>query len=151
MDPATQQSEQERVQIVEACRVATLVFLTRWQFKRDPPGRNALSQLRETRSVGDKNKGCSGWLGTARMADNFETESMFGWITKEINKTIRGGRPLKDYCQTPYTNTVSQVKVLVNCQWVRTTEVTTTQSSMVFTLLLWVSSCWIHLWFGMKM
>jgi hypothetical protein len=91
---------QERLKIVEAYFATKSVVLTQRQFSRDIPGRNPpikftirrlLEKFRETGSVGDKNKGHSGRPRSARTANNIETETTFGGITKKINKTFVTG------------------------------------------------------------
>ena len=77
MDPTTRYTVQERGKIVEAYFATKSVVLTQRQIRRDFPGRNhpskltirrLLEKVRETGSVGDKNKGHSGRPRSARTA-----------------------------------------------------------------------------------
>ena len=106
MDPTTRYTVQERVKIMEAYFAKKSVALTQRQFRWDFPGRDPPNKLtirrllensRETRSVGDKNKGHSGRPRSARTANNIETETTIGGITKKIDKTfVTGDWSFKD-------------------------------------------------------
>ena len=81
MDPATRNSVQEGIKIVEAYFATKSLIQTQRQFRRDFPARNAptrvtilhlLNKFRETGSIQDKNKGHSGQLRSARTDPNID-------------------------------------------------------------------------------